>query len=437
MVPELETFRQALTKAWVSKGQPLAENIYEGHQIGLVKCMNTIYKGVRSTSTVFLDGHPNITLMAETEMKRIIIENGVAIGAELVASSGQEFTVKAKREVVLSCGVFESPKMLMLSGVGPKKQLDTFGIECKLDSPNVGQNLRDHPIMPHVFKLKDGCGLDGHLLRAGPMKEAATRAYQKDHTGPYHSGLLELVGFPRIDSRLMTSRDYVARKEENGNVDPFGPDGQPHFELDFVVSLLLSLVSVPSNQHRLILHIHSQPMFCDAFQWHFPTPPAGDYFTIIVDLLRPVSPPGEVRLLSADFRELPYINLNFLADDLDLVALREGTRFIDDIVMNGEGMKDLVGEDYPWAMPRASDEAMNRAILERSQTGFHPCGTCRMSQNIEQGVVDGELSVHGIERLRVIDASTFPLIPDCRIQNVVYMVAEKVCINSSRVLDIC
>ena len=79
-------------------------------------------------------------------------------------------------------------------------------------------------------------------------------------------------------------------------------------------------------------------MFCNAFQWHIPTPPQGDYFTIIVDLLRPVSPAGEVRLRSAD----------------------------DDIVMNGDGMKDLVGEDYPWPMPRASNEAMNRTILERS-----------------------------------------------------------------------
>jgi choline dehydrogenase len=168
-------------------------------------------------------------------------------------------------------------------------------------------------------------------------------------------------------------------------------------------------------------------MFCDAFQWHIPTPPAGDHLTVIVDLLRPVSKPGEVRLLSADYRVHPYINLNFFADDLDLIALREGVRFVDDILMTGDKMKDLVGADYPWPMPRASDEAMNKTILERSQTGFHPCGTNRLSKGIEQGVVNSKLEVHGIEGLRVIDASIFPIIPDCRIQNVVYMVAEKVC----------
>jgi choline dehydrogenase len=92
----------------------------------------------------------------------------------------------------------------------------------------------------------------------------------------------------------------------------------------------------------------------------------------------------------------PHINLNFFADDLGLIAMHEGVRFADNIVMTGNGMKDLISEDYPWPMPRASDEAMNRVILERSQTGFHPCGTCRLSQSIEQGVVDGDLRVHGI-----------------------------------------
>lgn len=166
-------------------------------------------------------------------------------------------------------------------------------------------------------------------------------------------------------------------------------------------------------------------MFCDAFQWHFPTPPKGDYLTVIVDLMRPLSRNGEVKLNSTDPLEQTYINLNFFSDDLDLIALREGVRMIDDIVMNGDGMKDLIESDYPWALPRNSDEAMIKQILERSQTGFHPCGSCRFGRDIKQGVVDPKLQVYGVEKLRVIDASVFPVIPDCRIQNDVYMVAEK------------
>jgi len=213
-------------------------------------------------------------------------------------------------------------------------------------------------------------------------------------------------------------------------------------------------------------------MFSNAFQWHFPTPPEGDWFTVIVDLLRPLSQNGEVKLNSTDPLEQPNINLNFFSNDLDIIAMREGVRFVDDILLNGEGMKDIIGEDYPWAMPRDSDEEMRRQILERSQTGFRtyfplditrsfsscfatrpmcisktkrfgcrlltehtdPCGTTRLSKDISQGVVDSELKVHGVKNLRVMDASVFPVIPDCRIQNAVYMVAEKVSLRSSLAL---
>jgi choline dehydrogenase len=166
-------------------------------------------------------------------------------------------------------------------------------------------------------------------------------------------------------------------------------------------------------------------MFSDAFQFHYPAPSSGDYMTVIVDLLRPVSKPGVVQLLSTDPSKNPYINLNFLENDLDILCIREGVRFVNDILMNGEGMKDLIEGDYPFPMPRTSDEAMNKQILERSQTGYHPCGSCRIGRDISHGVVDGELKVYGAKNLRVADASVFPLIPDCRIQNDVYMVGEK------------
>ena len=81
-------------------------------------------------------------------------------------------------------------------------------------------------------------------------------------------------------------------------------------------------------------------MFANAFQWHFPTPSSGDHLTVIVDLLRPVSPPGQVRLQSASYLDQANINLNFFASDLDLIAMREGVRFVDDIILNGKGMRD-------------------------------------------------------------------------------------------------
>lgn len=142
----------------------MTENIHKGKVNGLVKCMNTIYKGVRSTSAVFLDGKSNITVLAETRAKWLVIKNGVAIGVVFYCPHEEDVVYIAKKDVIVSCGVFESPKLLMLSGIGPRDQLSQHGIAPIVESPHVGQNLLGHPILSDVFKLKDGSGLDGRLV---------------------------------------------------------------------------------------------------------------------------------------------------------------------------------------------------------------------------------------------------------------------------------
>ncbi|KAG9238003.1 GMC oxidoreductase-domain-containing protein [Amylocarpus encephaloides] len=293
LIPEMAPFRDALTQAWTSKGEPVSEDIYSGEMHGLTHCINSIYKGLRSSSYVFVEGKPNITILADTHSKKIIIEDGVASGVAVFEQNGEELIFCAKKEVIVSSGVFESPKLLMLSGLGSEKELVAHGIKTLVKSEHVGQNLLDHPIFPYVFQVLEGLGLEEHLLRAGPSNDGA-------------------------------------------------------------------------------------PTFSDAFQWHIPTPPAGAWLTVIVDLLRPISQNGTVKLNSADPLVQPNININFFSNDLDIIAMRQGVRFVDDILRTGEGFKDIIGDDYPRPMPRNSDEAMNKMILERSQTGFHPCGTTRL-----------------------------------------------------------
>lgn len=145
----------------------------------------------------------------------------------------------------------------------------------------------------------------------------------------------------------------------------------------------------------------------------------------MVDLVRPAYDGGEVTLNSTDPFMQPNINLNYLSNELDIIALREGIRLAYDILTKGDGFKDLVISQYPWDMPLHSDELMRTSLQDRVQTSYHPCGTNRLSKNIDQGVVDPKLKVHGVNKLRVVDASVFPIIPDCRIQNTVYMVGEK------------
>lgn len=402
-IPELQPFREAVTKAWTSRGLPLTENIYDGEMNGLTHSVNTIYKGQRSGSYLFVKDKPNITIVPEVRSKQLIIgyADRKCTGVTVIDPSGTERSFYANREVILSQGVFESPKLLMLSGVGPARELAKHGIDVIVDSRHVGQHLLDHPGVPFVLRIKDGFGADGILLRQGPKHDAAVAQYRKDHSGPVGSGLLEMIGFPRIDEYLNKDPIYREAKAANGGLDPFSPEGQPHFELDFV------------------------PMFGSAFQWHYPTPEEGDHVTVMVDLVRPTYEGGEVTLNSVDPFMQPNINLNYLSSDLDIIALREGIRLSYDILTKGDGFKDLVVSQYPWDMPLDSNELMTTSIQDRVQTSFHPCGTNRLSKNIEEGVVDPQLKVHGVQNLRVIDASNIPVIPDCRIQNSVYMIGEK------------
>jgi len=402
ILPELKPFRDLLTKAWKSKGHPITENIYDGTMIGLTHCVDSIYHDKRSGSFLFVHKKPNITILSQTHSKNLIIDAlKVVKGVKVIDSSGNEQSYYATREVIVSEGVFESPKLLMLSGIGPREELTKHGIKVVVESPHVGQNLLDHPGVPFVLRLKDGYGMDDHLLRQGPKYEAAVSKYNEKNTGPVASGLLELVGFPRIDNYFEQDHLYRKRKAANGGKDPFSPEGQPHFELDFV------------------------SMFGSAFQWHYPTPKEGCYVSVVVDLVRPVSDPGEVTLNSSDPLAQPNINLNFFADELDIIGMCEGIRFSYDVLTKGDGFKDIVVAQFPWDMPLDNDEDMRRAVLDRCQTAFHPCGTARLSKDINQGVVDPNLKVHGVKNLRVIDASVIPIIPDCRIQNSVYMIGEK------------
>jgi choline dehydrogenase len=255
-LPEIEDWRNALEKAWVSKGGETSVDVYNGKQHGLFRCVNTVYNGVRSNASLFVEGKSNVVVVSSSAARRIIFDGDVAVGAVAAGPDGEEYSFTAKREVIVSSGAYGSPQILMHSGIGIKSDLEALGISSFVDSPHVGQNLQDHPVMTQVFKLKDGYGLDTHIRYGGPEHDAAIASYQKDKSGPLSSALLELVAFPRIDERLMKYDSYRKAKEENGGKCPFGPEGQPHFEVDFLVSTTLNNAN-PSHSSLLLSNITS------------------------------------------------------------------------------------------------------------------------------------------------------------------------------------
>jgi choline dehydrogenase-like flavoprotein len=173
--------------------------------------------------------------MHSTVATKINFEGDTAVSVTVVGSDHNETTLKAKKEIIIAGGVFETPKLLLLSGIGPRRELARHGIRPVITSEHVGKHLLDHPILPHVFKLKDGLGLDHIILQEGPARNSAMKQYEKDKTGPLASGLLEMVAFPRIDEQLEKHTMYRNAKANNGGKDPLGPEGQPHFEIDFIV----------------------------------------------------------------------------------------------------------------------------------------------------------------------------------------------------------
>ena len=113
----------ALTRAWTSRGHPKTDDVHNGAMRGLWKSVNSIHAGKRSSSWRYLVDKPNVIVMAKIHSKRLLMENGTAVGVEIIGPDGKHYTFKAKHEVIVSSGVWESPKPLMLSGIGPEAPL--------------------------------------------------------------------------------------------------------------------------------------------------------------------------------------------------------------------------------------------------------------------------------------------------------------------------
>ena len=314
---------------------------------------------------------PNLTVMTGAQVSRIRIEKREAQGVEFTHREAAFFAA-ATRETILAAGAIGSPQLLQLSGIGAAELLRKNGIEVKHELKGVGENLQDHLQIRMQYKVKNVKTLNG-VANSLAGKAAMALEYFLFRTGPLTMPPSQAGAFARSDPAQPT----------------------PNIEW------------------------HVQPLSLDKFGDPLHSFPA---ITPSVCNLRPGSR-GWVRIKSPDPLAYPEIRLNYLKEAEDRRVAVDGMRFTRRI-MAARALAKYEPEEYRPGIAIDSDDQLQKAAGELGTTIFHPVGTCKMGSD-PMAVVDDELRVRGIGRLRVIDASIFPRITSGNTNAPTYVVAEK------------
>lgn len=313
----------------------------------------------------------NLTIITGAQATRILTEGKRATGVAY-RKGRKDHQVKANREVLLCGGAFNSPQLLQLSGIGVAADIQRHGIDVVHELPGVGKNLQDHLDFILAYKTKDtdnfGIGLAGTI---GLTKHILK--WRKTGNSMIATPFAEGAGFLKTDPSL----------------------DRPDIQLHFVISIV--------DDHARKLHM-------------------GHGFSCHVCALRPYSR-GEVFLESADPMAAPGIDPQFLSDPRDLETTIKGAKMTRDI-LQAPAMKPYRHKELFGVTDGMSDAEWERHIRARADTIYHPVGTCKMGVD-DMSVVDPELKVHGMEGLRVIDASVMPTLIGGNTNAPTIMIAER------------
>ena len=329
-----------------------------------------------STATGYLKPNlrrKNLKLMTRTLVQRILFEGRRAVGIE-VERGGSIKRIGARREVIVSGGTINSPLLLMNSGVGPAVELKDIGIEIHHNLPGVGKNLQDHVQARFTFLTRQ-LGTLNEIMTSRRQQARMALEWLMSGSGQLAVGATEATLFAKSDP-----------------TEPV-PD--------------LQFQAINFSAEHLTLGLDRWPGFG---------------FTFCV--CRPKSR-GEIKLADGTGRSKPRIFANYFSDPEDDDMRRSVKAFhIGRQVITTEPYRSLIFSEVRPGAHVVSEDDIRRFIRQIAGTVFHPCGTCRMGQD-EGAVVDPELRVHGIEGLRVVDASVMPAIPSPNIQPATIMIAEK------------
>lgn len=366
----------AYVQAAVEAGYPYNDDYNGESQEGMGYFQLTAKNGQRcSAAKAYITpirGRSNLTILTGRLTKQVMIEDDRATGIK-VMHGGAEETIRARREVILSAGAIGSPQILMLSGIGPGAQLNDNGIAVHKDLAGVGRNLQDHLQARPIFKCRSSTiNTETNSL----WKQALIAVeYALKRTGPMTMAASLGTGYLRTRAELET------------------PDIQFHLQP-------FSTDKVGTGTHPF------------------------DAFTASVLQLRPESA-GHLELRSADINDHPIIHPNYLATPLDQQTIVDGIKIARRIAGFEPAKSEIIEEYAPGAAVGADDDD---AILEWARntatTIYHPTGTCKMG-NDTNAVVNPRLKVHGIDGLRVADASIMPIIVSGNTNAPAIMIGER------------
>jgi choline dehydrogenase-like flavoprotein len=335
----------------------------------------TIWNGRRvSTASAYLRpamSRRSLEVLTETRARRVLLDGKRAVGVEVQARDGI-IRLRARKEVVVSAGTFHSPHLLLHSGIGDERDLASWGITPMHHLPAVGRNLRDHPAAPIAMETDDSTSY-GHSWKALPRNVAQTVRYLVTHRGQFASNLFE-------------TNAYIRTLPDSDRPD-------------------LQLVFQPARRNP-------RP---------FPIP-LGHGFAIVSVCLYPRST-GRVSLSGPDPLAPPLIDPRLGSDETDLRTLLRGLKMARKIFAHESFERYRAREVLP-GPETASDEQWLEHIRRTLTTVHHPGSTCRMGP-AGDNVVDHRLNVHGLEGLRVADASIYPRLVGANTNASIVAIAEK------------
>ncbi len=317
-------------------------------------------------------GRPNLQVITGAQTTRILLEGKRAVGVEY-RQDGTLKQLRATREVLLCAGALQSPQLLMLSGIGPQAQLQDKGIATLHHLPGVGQNLHDHVDVVLVYDAPALTDLFGLSFKGALNVLRGIGEWRRHRSGMLTTNFAEAGGFIRSQAG----------------------EAIPDLQLHFVVGKLVD---------------------------HGRTTTTGHGYSCHVCLLRPQSR-GSVQLASKDPLAAPLIDPNFLAERDDMERLVRGFKLMRHILAQ-PALAGLGGRELATSATARSDQEIERYIRGHADTIYHPAGSCRMGPGA-MDVVDARLRVHGLQGLRVVDASIMPSLVGGNTNAPVIMIAEK------------